>query len=452
MPGTDAPAIPMPERIPLKRRVLTASAWSLGGYGISQALRLAGNLILTRLLFPEAFGIMALVQAVIVGLTMMSDVGIEQSIIQNRKGHTAAFVNTAWTAKVLRGALISIVTCALATPFAIFYGEPMLAQLLPVAGLTAVIAGFASTNIASADRDLRIARITLIDIGSAAGGLIITIVLAAIYRSVWSLVIGSLGGAAIRTLASHVWLAGIKNRFLWDRETVRSLSTFGRWIFVSSALTFLAGEGNRLLVGTLLDVRMLAFLTLAMAVVQIPRQFFQQLGGRILFSAYSEVVRERPEELYAVLQKSRLIQIVPYWAICALIVYFGEHLIRIMYDDRYHDAGWMLQILGLGSLVGCITASYGGVLWAKGLVRTSTVLLAIQLVVQVGAIVIGSLINGPTGVIVALGVANWIVYLPHAAVYARHSLWQPRIDLPLLGLSILVVLSVVNLYVPSGTL
>ncbi|RLF31141.1 MAG: polysaccharide biosynthesis protein, partial [Thermoplasmata archaeon] len=51
----------------LKRLAVSGSAWIIAGFGMSQALRLAGNLILTRLLFPEAFGIMALVEMVMRG-------------------------------------------------------------------------------------------------------------------------------------------------------------------------------------------------------------------------------------------------------------------------------------------------------------------------------------------------------------------------------------------------
>ena len=52
----------------LVARVLRSSSWLVLGYGGSQALRLASNLILARLLFPEAFGLMALVNVVTMGL------------------------------------------------------------------------------------------------------------------------------------------------------------------------------------------------------------------------------------------------------------------------------------------------------------------------------------------------------------------------------------------------
>lgn len=414
------------------------------GFGTNQLLRLAGNLVLTRLLFPEAFGLMAIVQAVMVGVSMLSDVGIEQSIIQNKRGNEPAFVNTAWTVKVIRGVLMWLALWLVAGPVASFYDEPMLAQLLPAVGLTAVIGGLGSTKIATADRNLGIAKTTLIDVGSTVFGLVVMVVWAWMDRSIWSLVIGNIVGVAAKTVASHVWLDGITNRFLWEPESLRALVHFGRWIFISSALTFLAGEGNRLLIGGLLDVRILAFFTLAAAMDQFPQLIAQNIGGRVLFPAYSEVVRERPERLYAVVEKSRLIQTVPYWLVCVFFVYFGQGLMELLYDDRYKDSGWMLQILALGSLPGSLIMSYNGILWAKGMVRTSIVLLVIQLLIQVPAVVIGSYLGGATGLVLGIASVFWIMYPVHAFVYSRLSLWQPKLDLPFLGVSFLIAFSVLS--------
>ena len=54
-------------------------------------------------MLPEAFGIMALVNVLIQGLTMFSDVGIEPAIVQHRRGDEPRFYNTAWTVQILRG-------------------------------------------------------------------------------------------------------------------------------------------------------------------------------------------------------------------------------------------------------------------------------------------------------------------------------------------------------------
>src|SRR4029077_17164862 len=68
----------------LRRRTLHGSVWTTSEYAINVVFRLGGNLILTRLLVPDMFGIMALVNTFLMGLQMFSDVGIGPSIIQNR--------------------------------------------------------------------------------------------------------------------------------------------------------------------------------------------------------------------------------------------------------------------------------------------------------------------------------------------------------------------------------
>ena len=78
----------------LRQLVFKASTWTLAGYGVNQALRLGGNLILTRLLFPEAFGLMAIGMTVIYGVGMFADTGITP-IVQNAQGNHPDFLNTA---------------------------------------------------------------------------------------------------------------------------------------------------------------------------------------------------------------------------------------------------------------------------------------------------------------------------------------------------------------------
>lgn len=122
------------------------------GFGISRALRLAGNLVLTRLLFPEAFGIMALVEMVLHGIQMFSDMGIVTGVIRDPRGDDQHFLNTAWTLQVIRGCGLWLVTCIAAYPVSIVYQEPVLALLLPVAGFSALANGFTATSVLSLRR------------------------------------------------------------------------------------------------------------------------------------------------------------------------------------------------------------------------------------------------------------------------------------------------------------
>lgn len=434
--------MPLIQVTALRKRVLNSGSWILAGYGVNQFLRFAGNLILTRLLFPEAFGLMAIYQAIYYGVHMLTDVGIGPSIVQHKRGNEPVFLNTAWTVQIVRGLLAWIGFCVLALPMAALYGEPLLAWILPVAGLTAFIGGFSSSKIHTAQRNLDVVRVTQIDMGSSAVGLLCTIVLAWILKSVWALVWGNLITCIVQMIASHVALEGVRNRFAWDKESLTHMRGFGRWILFNSALSFLSVEGARLLTGAILNMRELALYSLASTMSLIVWQAVQKLAGRVLFPAYSEVYRTNPENLMNVLFKARVTTMLPSWGLAVFFIVFGVRFMDTLYDARYHGSGDMLQVLAAGTLVGFVWNSYSGVLMARGNVSVMTFLTALQIIVQISAIFIGyHYVGGGLGIVIGVAAANWILYLPNAYVMHRNGVWQPKLDMAIIAASVLVIIS-----------
>lgn len=411
----------------------------MAGYGVNQALRLAGNLILTRLLFPEAFGMMAIVSIACYGVTMFVDMGIAQSIVQNKRGNDPAFVNTAWSIQIILGFLIWGGLSALALPMASFYDIPQLATMLSVVGLAAIISGFNSTKLYTAQRNLEATRVTLIEVGASLIGLLCTIYLAWLLQSVWALVWGQLISASLKMPATHLLLHGIKNKITWDRDAAGHLIKFGRWIMWSSILTFLSVEGGRLWISAVLDIRELALFTLASTMSLVFWQAIQQLAGKVFFPAYTEVYRNDPKNLFSVLFKARLIITLPSWCLSVLFIFFGSHLMEFLYDERYHGSGAMLELLAAGSLVGCVWGSYTGVLLALGKVATMTMLTAIQIVCQIGGMVAGYHYWGGMGIVMGIATANWIMYGVQAFAMYRVGLLQLKLDLIFLGASVSII-------------
>ena len=423
----------------LRHRASRAGSWTILGHFVSQVLRLGGNLALTRLLFPEAFGLMAIIQSVIVGISLFSDLGVESSIIRSKRGDDMTFCNTAWTMQVIKGVFSWLILCLIATPLASFYSEPMLFNLMLVAGFGAVLGGLVSTKFSLTVRALDLKKRVLIEIVTYAIGLSVTILWAWIDHSIWSLVWGGLIGSFAKVVASYFMIQGENNKFAWDRDSVKEIFGFGKWVLVSSGLTFLAGEGNKLIIGAFLGVKLLAFYILASTMSLMFWMIVQKVSNKVLFPAYSEVVRERPHRLKQVAARSRLYLVVPGWLIALFFVLWGDHFMWFLYDERYAESGNMLRLLGLGSLIGVISGSYNGLLWAKGMVKTSTVVLTVQITVQILGMIIGHHFLGIKGVVLSVAAVSWILYPLHAYVHARIGLWHPRIDIPFIMLSTIVV-------------
>ncbi|WP_316431093.1 oligosaccharide flippase family protein [Leptolyngbya sp. NK1-12] len=419
----------------LKQRAIRGSIWTFLGYGSSQILRLGGNLVLTRLLFPEAFGLMALVQTFLTGLQMFSDLGIFPSIVHSKRGEDPAFLNTAWTLQVIRGIVLWVGTCIIAAPIARFYDEPMLMQLLPVAGLSALIDGTASTKLATANRQLALKQLTTLEISIYAISLSVMIVGAWLYRSVWVLLLGGLIGSLLKSIASHVLLKGERNSFCWDKEAFHELQQFGQWIFLSTIIAFFALQGDRLALGWLLDVRFLGIYTVALGLSSAVESIVTQMNSKVLFPSYAELIRERPAALYRVLRKARLILIALSSSFAIFLVLFGKPLIDLLYDERYLEAGWILRVLAIGFLGRVLSVTYEDILLAKGQTFKTMLLTSIGALFQLNSMLLGYSLAGPQGVIIGIAATEWLTYIAYALYFNRLSLWQPELDFPVVALA-----------------
>src|SRR5207247_1463787 len=147
---------------------------------------------------------------------------------------------------------------------------PTLAQILPVAGFGSFIMGFFSSKLASQNRDLTLGRITIIEIVSQVSVLVVNVGLAIIMRSIWALVIGGLVSMTVKLVLSHAALPGIKNRLRWDKDAAHSLINFGRWIFMSTMLTYLVSQSDKLVLAKLVPMATFGVYQLASTLVQMP--------------------------------------------------------------------------------------------------------------------------------------------------------------------------------------
>jgi O-antigen/teichoic acid export membrane protein len=342
----------------LRHRILRAGAWTLVGHTTSQVLRLGSNLIMTRLLVPEMFGIMALANVLLMGLQLMSDLGLRQNIVQSRNGHDQVFLNTVWTVQILRGGLIWILASAMAFALYLFdlaqwlpasnvYAEPVLPYIIALLSLNALINGFESTKLATANRNLALGKLTLIELISQVAGLAFMFAWVFVDRSIWALVVGSLFTSLLRVILGNVFLPGESNRLHWDKAAFAEILNFGKWIFATSIIGFLAANGDRLLLGGLTDAKTLGMYSIAFLMVSTIRDIFSKLIGNVAFPALSEVVRERPNMLKQTYYKFRKPLDVVTMLATGFLFCAGHQLVHILYDQRYFPAGEMLEILSI---------------------------------------------------------------------------------------------------------
>lgn len=332
----------------LKKLAFRGAIWTIGGYGISQVLRFGTNLVLTRLLVPEYFGLMAVVNTLRAGIDLFSDLGISQSIVNNKQGDEPQFLNTAWTLQVIRGLFLWMFCLLITLPAANFYDDRRLLWLIPIVGLSSVLDGFSSSAIHTLMRRMDLGRLTRFDMLIQFVSAVTLVLLAWFYRSIWSLAIGVVAGAVYRMIGSHWLISGYKNRFAWDKDSLKELLSFGRWIFVATALMFMAEQADRLILGKLLSFQLLGVYTVAYTLANIPREIIKRVSHRVIFPAISNKTDISRSMLRSKIIHQRGKMLMAFAILLAALITVGDLVIGTLYDQRYTQATWMMPILCSG--------------------------------------------------------------------------------------------------------
>jgi len=425
----------------LQTLALRGGLWTLMGHGAAQVIRLGGNIIVARLLFPEAFGIMGTVFAVLIGITMFSDIGLGPGIIQDKRGTEPEFLRSAWTLQIIRGIFIWIVSFPLGVLVYWSNHEPLLLWLVPIAGLTCVMSGFNSVSLITCRRRLSFGRYTILNLVANAAGTVVMLGCAWVYPSVWALLVNAFVSAAIILAGSFLFLPEIPMRWQWHAESVHGLVRFGRWIFVGTALTFLVSRLDIFVLGSAAGMAVLGVYATAKNFAFAALDALGMLASTVLMPVYSRLAERGDAALRRQTLKMRALLLAlflpPFW----VLAIGGPYLIAFLYDNRYQEAGWMIQILAAGAVGTTVAATTDQVLLARGDSFRYMLQLASKLFLQLMGMGIGWHLAGLRGFIIGLAAADVLNYPILMGLVRKYGVWLPGLDAVAYGLSAVVIIT-----------
>ena len=412
----------------LKHKAIRSSVWIMIAFGVTQIIRLASNLIFTRLLYPEAFGQMAIIVAIIVGLKMFSDVGIHPAISSSPRGDDEDYLNTAWVLQIVRGVVLFLVCIIISYPVSVFYEEEILSNLLKISGISLLIMGFFPTARATAHRHLLIGRVTIIDFVSNFGGVIFILIGLQFYKSVYVLALGMGFSPIITLILSYICLPGNKNKIHFDRKSANELIQFGKWIFLSTICGFLLSQSDKLLFAKYFSMGTLGIYNIGFMIASAPILLMQRISEKVMVPIYRERAASGSSKNYAKLRKMRFIFSLFTITPSLFLVIFGPYIVHILYDDRYIDAGGILILIMLAQLPVMISITYDQAAVAAGDTRRYFYLRAGTAVIQVSGLFLGAELGGFVGALVALVFSQITSYPFYVWLARRHSVWDPIHD------------------------
>ena len=401
----------------LRHRVAKAGSWVLIGHVVQQVVRLGSNVVLARLLSPDAFGLMSVVYILMIGMALFSDIGITRSVVQSRRGNDPELLDTAWAIQIIRGlglgaaSLVAAGGFWLATRWTLtaaetVYADPRLPWVVAAFSIVAVMQGFESIRNGVAKRDMQMQMLTKINIASQVVAAIAMVTVAWIFRSFWALVVGALVAGAVRCWLGHVALAGHREKFRIVRDAAKELLDNGKWIFVSSILGFVAVNGDRLLLGGMIDKHEFGLYTVAFMLVNMLQVVASMLCINVAYPAIAEVYRDRPRDLPGTLQKFQWLYDGIVVFLAAILMTAGPAIIHVLYDARYQGAGWIMVVLAAGA-VGLRYQMVEQAYQAMGSPQYMTLANFLRLVALVVGILVGHHYFGMVGAVAGIALSQY---------------------------------------------
>jgi O-antigen/teichoic acid export membrane protein len=304
--------------------------------------------------------------------------------------------------------LITLLAVAAAPVVEVVYPEYAgSAALIAVAALTCLFSGLESTSLGVLSREMQVRRLALLNLGIQILSSATTIVWALVDPSPWALVSGAVLGGAVRAIVSHAWDA---DRFGWDPSAWRELFSFGKWVFVSTALTFFVTQADKFVFASLIPPELLGVYAIALQIAMVLPEISGRLVGGVLFPAYCRVVNANQPLVASFHRYRRPIVLVSGYGI-ALCCAGGTAGVDLLYTAEFADAGWILQYLAIGGWFGyALQGTHGSALLAVGRPKLVTYTSIAKLAGMLALIPVGYRLGGFAGAVGAYAATDVLRY------------------------------------------
>lgn len=332
----------------LKRQITRGALSS----GIAQGVRLLAQIgtvvILSRLLPPAEFGIVAMAAPVLALVLLFQEFGIAQAIIQKQVLTRAEVATLFWIAVALSAAFA--LALILAAPLvARFYGEPNVGLLTAAMAANALVAGVGAQHIALLNRGMRFGMLATLDTMGAVAGLAVGVAWAWYAPSFWAIYAGSLVTTVVPALGAWVatgWIPSLPARGTGARSSLH----FGAGVAGFNVANFFARNLDKVLIGRVWGEIPLGLYDRAYKLMLFPTQQVNAPLSRVMLPALSRMADEPPRYRYAFLRAMNQILMLSLPGI-AFMTASAAILVPFLLGEDWHGAVPIFAALGLAGIL-----------------------------------------------------------------------------------------------------
>ncbi len=354
-------------------------------FSLSTLLRLVSSLVLTRVLQPEAYGIVTIVLSVIYIISNILDTNVTLFIVRDKHAEEPRYLSTAWTMRVGRAVLSAIVLFACAPLIATkIYDLPSLTLPLRVFSIWFLFEGFNSLAFSVAIRRKQ-ARLSMYsELATSVVSTTFVIIYCYLYHTFWGIIFAMLLDRLIITVLSWQFYRELRPRFFFDRAAAREILVFSKFTIPSSFLTLGLTQFDKVIFLRLFDLRLLGIYSLAGNISGAIEAVIGKISQSVLYPRCAQNFRDNPDTAAKRYYTDNVKLFASILAMPAALCGAAHLVITLLYDSRYSEAGSVLQALAIRGVLLSFASSAEDFLISAGefhVILTGNILRAAWIIV-----------------------------------------------------------------------
>ena len=355
-------------------------------------LSFGAGIILARLLPPADFGLLAIAMVFIGFAELIASAGMGPAIVQ-QQNLTDVHLRTATTLSLLIGLTLSGALYAAAPALGVFFGDPRVADILPVLAIGLCFSAFSAVSRGLLVRQMDFRRLFAIDVAAYLIGYVgVAVTLALLGAGVWSLVVGTTVSLALQG-AALLWAAPPKLPLSLSRREAGDLLHVGAGVSLNNTINYLAANVDYLVIGRMLNATALGLYTRAYQLVTMPLSKISATLSGALFPSYAEIRDDREKLGRAYLKAVNATALLTFPILAGFAV-SAEAVIIGLYGENWRGAIPVFQVLAFAGIFKSVFHLAGAVAQATGNVYAEVRRQAVYLLILTA----GCILAAPFGI------------------------------------------------------
>jgi PST family polysaccharide transporter len=436
----------------IKRQAVRGASFQTIGGIIQVIIRLAGSMILARLLTPADFGIFALTTLVFGLFSQFSLLAAPQAIVAKRN-ISQKQLNSIFVLNMAVHLIISIIIFITSNYIGFFYDEPRLGEILKVISILTLIKGLSKVSGTLLTRNMQFYYINIVGIISAIVEVGVAIIVVIYYQhNFWGLVWGLVTAEVIMAILLIV-AAQWKPTFSFSINAFIYFLRYGMHLTGENIAIYLRQNIDYFVIGKLLGANALGIYSFA---YRIPNLVNARLIGPAsgVIIPYMSKLKDDEQIIRASLTFTKFIT---YFGFLLLLILFvlAKPIILLMWGEQWNDAIEPMKVLIFASAINMLGLALGSVFLKKSrpdlLFKAAVVKLPITLIIVLGMGYIAGLMGIAFGIALSEMLAFIISFIYLKKIVQISTFEFLKNIFPATVISILVGLSVflISIIIPD---